>query len=132
MKNKYKVIKLRRLYQGYASIRSYELVQAMHARQGLRVYLEPTGECMTIEYKDFHKGVDNGVVFESKRNRGQKYTLVDFDWHPDSEAQQLSLIKDNKQKVRTSAYGASKVSAMQHIRLEDLREILYGKNSKTA
>lgn len=127
MKSNYKLIKIRRLYNRYASIRSYERIQALHERKGIRIELKGTNEVMTIECKDLHKGVDNGIPFKSKRVEGQKYTLIDFDWKPDRKAQQLSILGDNKPKKTSSPY-VENVHVMQHLRLEDLRKILYGTN----
>lgn len=127
MKSNYKLIKIRRLYNRYASIRSYERIQALHERKGIRIELKGTNEVMTIECEDLHKGVDNGYKFKSKRNEGQEYTLVDFDWHPDVDVQQLTILGDNKPKIR-NMYG-EKVSVMKHVRLDELRQILYGKTA---
>lgn len=86
MTSNYLKVPIKRLYHGFASVRSTQLEKAKREGKGLQILYQ--GKQMTISHDDLERGVKNKEVFKSKHNYFETYSLVDFDWHEDLTIQQ--------------------------------------------
>ena len=77
-----KIIKLKRLYNGLASLRSYVVDNAIKYNEP--VTIECNGAKMTLTPEQLAKGSRNTEVIHSKFNN-VRYTLVDYKWTPNLE-----------------------------------------------
>lgn len=77
---KYKKIKIKRLWHGFASVRDYLVEEAKQKKQGLEVFCLEKNDKIIIPYKDLDKGFRNKEEYDS-RYGNKKYTLVDYDWN---------------------------------------------------
>ncbi len=87
---KVKIIKIKRLFHGYASARDYQVDEAIKNKQAIRFVL-PDGRTMTVPYEKLKTGYWNKEYFTSKQNPGQKYCLVDYDFKADPREVQENL-----------------------------------------
>ena len=83
-------VKIKRLWHGVASIRDYQVGQAIEDKEDLEITLLPTGERMTIPFKELHKGKQNTDIFHSIHVNFD-YTLIDFIWKVD-KTNQIKLL----------------------------------------
>lgn len=72
-----KVITLKRLYEGVASLRDYTVDKALRTNEGIKVRCN--GQEMYLSPKDLVKGERGTERFISKFDN-RKYHLVDFEW----------------------------------------------------
>ena len=75
--------KIKRLWNGCASLRDYEVEKAL-VEGGIRLQLQDTDESMTLTSSMLRHGLSfTGEVHRSKYNKGQEYKLIDFRWRKD-------------------------------------------------
>lgn len=86
MINNFLKVPIKRLYHGFASVRSNQVDKAKQEGKGIQILYQ--GKVMTISHNDLERGVRNKEVFKSKHNYFQTYSLVDFDFKQDLEVQQ--------------------------------------------
>ena len=84
-------VQVKRLFHGYASLRDYQVGQAMEDKDDLEIKLMGTEETMTISYKELHKGKINPMKFKSIHDNFT-YQLVDYKFIPDKN-RQMKLLK---------------------------------------
>lgn len=75
---KYKKIKVKRLWHGFASVRDFQVEEAR--RKGLGLEILWNNEYIHVPYDKLDKCFDNDEVFRSKHIDGQTYKLKDYDW----------------------------------------------------
>ncbi len=75
---KYKLIKVKRLWHGFCSVRDFQRDEAKEQGLGLEIWWG--NEFIHIPFEDLDKCFENDEVFRSKHKDGQKYKLVDYDW----------------------------------------------------
>jgi len=90
--------KIRRLWHGLASMRDYEVINAINKNQS--VQLTCGGVVMTLSVEELKEGFDaTKQKCKSKYNPGQEYSLVDFRWRPDdSNSKRNTTAKEKQQK----------------------------------
>jgi hypothetical protein len=71
-------IKIERLWHGFASVRDYKVMKARQLHEGIDLYCE--NEHAFIPYDRLDEGFKNKVMFHSKHQKGQNYSLIDYDW----------------------------------------------------
>ena len=76
------VVKINRLFHGFASVRDYQVKACQDAHQDLCIDLH--GEIMVVPYQELGNGFTNNDVFLSKHT-DKSYTLVDYDWKPNGK-----------------------------------------------
>lgn len=74
---KYKTIKLKRLYNGIASVRDYIWQDCIKNRMG--IIFECNNATMKLEPHELLQGQHDNKSFDSKF-KNQKYKLIDFKW----------------------------------------------------
>ena len=84
-------VPIKRLFHGYASVRDYQVGQAMLDGEDLEITLLGTGEIMTIPFIELEKGKKSPKKFKSKHDNSEYY-LVDYLWKPDKN-RQIKLFK---------------------------------------
>ena len=77
---KYKVIKVKRLFHGFASIRDFQVKEAKEKGLGLEIWWD--NEFIHVPFEELDKGFINDEIFTSKHTQGQTYKLIDYDWSP--------------------------------------------------
>lgn len=77
---KIKKIKIDRLFHGYASLRDYQVKDAIKNGQDIEVFCKENGEQILIKWHDLGKRWENGDRIFSKHIRGQHYDLWNYDW----------------------------------------------------
>ena len=75
---KYKVIKVKRLFHGFCSVRDFQVMEAKEKKLGLEIWWN--NEFIHVPFEDLDKGFINDEVFTSKHTQGQTYKLIDYDW----------------------------------------------------
>ena len=86
----YRLVKIRKLWHGFASVRSYIVDEVKTKKQALVIIFK--NEKMTIPYYKLSEGMKNDFKIKSKQKLGQTYDLIDFDWKPDKIHYQLTLL----------------------------------------
>lgn len=81
------IIKINRLFHGYASLRDYQVAEAIKNHEDIDVILNSTGEIMTILANKLSEGKTNKEKFRSKHEDNLVYSLVDFKWKPNKDNQ---------------------------------------------
>ncbi len=81
------VIRIKRLFHGFASVRDYQVSTCVRTQKNLRI--EYNGEAMVIPWNKLSEGFTNSEVFKSKHSN-RSYSLVDYDWKPTK--QQMTLL----------------------------------------
>lgn len=81
------VVKINRLFHGFASVRDYQVEACEKNRQDMIIVYN--GASMIIPWNELSKGLRNTEVFISKHQR-KNYTLVDYDWKP--QARQMTFL----------------------------------------
>ena len=80
---------IKKLFHGYASVRSPIVDKALLLHEGLLIELEETGEIMEVPYEEIvRKGRWGKNRFKSK-HREEFYVLVDFPWKATSKQKVL-------------------------------------------
>lgn len=75
--------KIKRLWNGFASLRDYEVQKALDKKESIVLYL-PSGDKMTLNEDRLRTGLTlTPRPHESKFNPQQKYKLIDFIWRSD-------------------------------------------------
>ena len=78
----YKTIKVDRLFHGYASVRDYQLKEAIDNGRGLKIICG--NEYILIDWCDLGGHYKNDEIFTSRHyppnHPHHHYKLVDFDW----------------------------------------------------
>jgi len=82
-----KTYKIKRLWNGLASVRDYMVEQCITEKEDLLLRLEKqdgTTDMMLIPWQELSTRSFQATKqgFDSKVNRGQSYALVDFQWKP--------------------------------------------------
>jgi len=87
--------KIKRLWNGLASLRDYEVLDAISKKENIR--LECKNEYMTLSVPQLEKGFQiSSTRFKSRYNANQMYELVDFRWKPDKQDKdQIKLFDEN-------------------------------------
>ena len=80
-------VPINRLFHGKASIRDYQMKQALVNNEDIVIILG--NKSMRILNKDISKGIVNADIFKSIHEKGLEYRLVDYPWHPDTQQQTL-------------------------------------------
>ena len=75
---KYKLVKVKRLFHGFASIRDFQVEGARREKKGLEIWWG--SDFIHVPYEDLDKCYQNDEVFRSKHKDGQTYKLCDYDW----------------------------------------------------
>lgn len=75
---KYNIVHIDRLFHGFASLRDYQLKEAIEQGKGIKIVCNK--EYIIIPWEELGKHFTNDEVFISKHNPLQRYKLVDFDW----------------------------------------------------
>ena len=87
MKFQKSLIRIKRLFNGRASVRDYILEKAK--KSDTAIILECNGEQMILQPQEFSKGIRTlNKKFVSKWDN-RAYYLVDFDWEPNSQLKLL-------------------------------------------
>ena len=76
-----KDVAVKKLWEGFASVRSTLVQRAVKKREGLRITYQ--GEVMTIPYEKLLHPLHIGGERLIKSKFGGTYTLCDFRWNPD-------------------------------------------------
>ncbi len=80
-------IKIQRLFHGFASIRDYQMRQAITDHEDILIAMGD--QSMRIPWADLSKGRMNARVFESKHEKGLTYRLIDYTWSPSNNQETL-------------------------------------------
>lgn len=88
---KIKIVKIKRLFHGFASARSYIIEDAIKNYKAIRFVL-PDGRTMTLHPDKLRKYFKNDLRIKSKQIVGQVYDLYDYDWKDDKIEVQDKLI----------------------------------------
>jgi hypothetical protein len=88
--------KIKRLFNGLASLRDYEVEEAIKKNEAVQLSCE--GQTMTLSVEMLKHGFSiTTAPHKSKFNRSQEYRLVDFKWKPDkAEKDQIKLFEEGK------------------------------------
>ena len=81
------IIKINRLFHGYATIRDYQAKKAYEKKEDLIIQLGK--DTMRIPWKEIMSGSISPIKFMSKHERNFEYHLIDYPWHIDIKQQAL-------------------------------------------
>lgn len=79
-------VKIKRLFHGFASVRSTQVERAKRKGEGL--YIIYGDKHMTVPFEKLDKGFSNREEYQSKHD-GSWYSLVDYDFKEDPSQQSL-------------------------------------------
>ena len=83
-----KIIKIDRLWHGFASVRDYLIKEAIVKREDLKIVLRGTGEEMIVDWDRLFEGKKNKEKFKSKHT-SLEYYLIDYLWKPNQAQRKL-------------------------------------------
>ena len=90
MRKPFITAKIKKLFHGFSSVRSYKVDEAKARQLPLVIFYKD--DTMTIYPKDLDKGIPNGYKIKSKQKEGQVYDLIDYDWKADPKIMQETLL----------------------------------------
>ncbi len=73
---------LKKLYEGNADIRDYEVARCISKKESVEIYFE--GDKMTLSPEDLEsKKIKTSGIIDSKFG-GKSYRLISYAWNPDT------------------------------------------------
>lgn len=81
-------VKIKRLWNGLADLRDYQIDEAVQKNQSIRIICEENGETMTLNVKQLEtEGLRRQGPYPLKhgKNKGGQYYIVPFEWNRDRD-----------------------------------------------